>query len=185
MKNKKDFILVLLIIFLGIYYRLIPHEPNFSPLIAITVFSGFILTQKINRFLAFLIPLIILFSSDIFLGFYSSFIFVYLAFLISTISSFVYYELMKSSDFLKKDWANIINSNISSLINNFIFFIISNFGVWLTGKMYPKSWQGLIECYIMAIPFLKNSIISSIIFTTLISIIYHSIERKIPITKDI
>lgn len=52
-----------------------------------------------------------------------------------------------------------------------IFFIISNFGVWVLGS-YEYSFKGLLECYVAAIPFFGNTIISTLIFSTLIEIIF-------------
>ncbi|MFN3995794.1 MAG: DUF6580 family putative transport protein, partial [bacterium] len=124
MKNKNfiidfSFVLTIGLILMGIYYRLIPHPPNFSPLIAITVFSGFILARKYNKFIAFVIPLIILFSTDLILGFYKSVVFVYISFLLSSIFSFIYSSFIK----FDKKINVIINANISSLINNIWFFV--------------------------------------------------------------
>lgn len=175
-----SFILTIGLIFLGIYYRLIPHPPNFSPLIPITVLSGFILARKYNPFIAFVIPLIILFSTDLILGFYKSILFVYISFFLSSVFSFIYSSFVN----FEKKINTIIHANISSLINNIWFFIFSNFGVWLTTNMYSKNLKGLTECYIMAIPFLKNSLLASIIFTTLIFAIYYFVIERIEVSQE-
>jgi len=164
---KKDKLIAIAIIFLGIYYRLIPHPPNFSPLIPISVFSGTILSRKINKMLSFLLPIFILFTTDIFLGFHKTMFFVYLSFLISSLSSYYIDKFLKLIDY-KKITKTLISSNILSLINTILFFLISNLGVFLTTNLYSKDLNGLLLCYFMALPFLKNSILSSFIFTTLI-----------------
>jgi hypothetical protein len=108
-------------------------------------------------------------------------IFVYLSFLISSIISYYLDKFLKlvNLDNPKKILKNLVNSNILSLINTIIFFLISNLGVFLTTNMYEKSFKGLILCYIMAIPFLKNSIIASIVFTTIIFLIYQYFYKSL------
>ncbi len=63
------------------------------------------------------------------------------------------------------------------MLRIFVFFLISNFGVWLLSGMYEKNISGLINCYIVAIPFLKNTIISTIFFSYL-SIVSLNIYKK-------
>jgi hypothetical protein len=46
------------------------------------------------------------------------------------------------------------------------FFLISNFGVWASGLVgYPKTWAGLVDCYVKAIPFFKRGIAADVLFT--------------------
>ena len=113
--------------------------PNFSPLGSFGFFSQ-------NIFLFF--GNIILFDL-IKGGFYDGFIFVYLGFL-------AYYLLGKlSKDSLKKQLLFLP-------ISSFLFFLISNFGVWFA--WYPHTLQGLFKCYLLAIPFYKNTMLGDIIF---------------------
>ncbi len=173
--KKIELLLVVFLIFLGIYYRLIPHSPNFSPLIAITVFSGFILSRKTNLLVSLFLPLAILFSTDLIIGLHKTIPFVYGGFLLSVILSFAY-----SHTFLKNKLefkGSIIHSNISGFINNVVFYVISNFGVCLMGSLYSKDLNGLLECYVAAIPFFKNSVLATILFTTIIFGIYNLIVQ--------
>lgn len=135
--------LVLLIIIFGVICRLIPHPPNFSPVTAIALFSGLNFT---NKRIAFLIPLLILFLSDLIMG-------------ISAINLFVYSGFL-AIVFLGTKVKSIKFTNI--LLGSFIFFLISNFGVWILG--YPKNIEGLILCYSMAIPFFGYSIAGDLFF---------------------
>lgn len=52
----------------------------------------------------------------------------------------------------------------TGLLGNMIFFVWTNFGVWHIGDLYQHTWSGLVECYIAAIPFLRNQLISTLIF---------------------
>ena len=145
MKNKFDRIqkIILLIIIFGVICRLIPHPPNFSPVTAIALFGGLNFSDKR---IAFSIPLIILFLSDLILG-------------ISIINLFVYtgFSIIV---FLGTKIKSIKFGNI--ILSSFIFFLISNFGVWIIG--YPKNIEGLILCYTMAIPFFGYSIAGDLFF---------------------
>ena len=68
-----------------------------------------------------------------------------------------------------------------SFISSLIFFIISNFGVWTTGTFYEPNLKGLIYCYIMAIPFFTNTLLSTILFACLFEILLKS--KTIFLTK--
>ena len=162
-KNKKILFITLFIIVAALM-RLIPHPPNFVPITAIAIFAG----VKFNNIkIAYAIPISIMLISDLFIGFYSISLFVYLAFiLIITYSSFNKKYSIK----------NIILSSV-------MFFIITNFGVWLMGG-YPKSVEGLVLCYTMAIPFFTNSIIADLFFSAILYYGFEQIEKRYLILKS-
>ncbi len=157
MKIKFDKIqkLVLLIIIFGVFCRLIPHPPNFSPVTTIALFSGLNFTDKK---IAFLAPILILFISDLIIG-------------ISVINLFVYSGFL-AVVFLGTRVRSIKFSNI--LLSSFIFFLISNFGVWVIG--YPKNIEGLLLCYSMAIPFFGYSIAGDLFFGYLFKFSFNKIS---------
>ena len=162
-KNKKILFITLFIIVAALM-RLIPHPPNFVPITAIAIFAG----VKFNNIkIAYAIPISIMLISDLFIGFYSISLFVYLAFiLIITYSSFIKKYSLK----------NIILSSV-------MFFVITNFGVWLMGG-YPKSIEGLVLCYTMAIPFFTNSIIADLFFSAILYYGFEKIEKRYLILKS-
>jgi hypothetical protein len=53
----------------------------------------------------------------------------------------------------------------ASLISALSFFVVSNFAVWLFGTMYDKTFVGLLQCYTMAIPFFRGTLLSDLVFT--------------------
>jgi len=152
---KKHFIIALIML-LAALSRLIPHPPNFTPLIAIALFSGF---YAANKTLIYGLPIATMLISDLFLGFYSISIFVYLSFLL--ISFF--------GTFSKNPGAVKIVSAI--LLGSVSFFIITNFGVWVLGG-YPRNLAGLLRCYIVAIPFFKNTLMGSFFYSTIMILCY-------------
>jgi len=142
--NIKKFIFLLFFLTIS---RLIPHEPNFTPIFSISVL-GFLFFENIST-RVFLV-LLSMFLSDIFLGFYSSMFFIYISIVLIII--------------LSSQKSYLIMTPLAPIA----FFIISNFGVWLNSDIYSKNINGLLECYIMAIPFLKNLFISTFFYTIII-----------------
>jgi hypothetical protein len=149
---KKD-LFPLILILLMIFSRLIPHPPNFTPIIAVAIMSGYLFK---NLYFSISVLFFSMIISDMFFGFYSNMFFVYFPLFIITYFCF-----------FRNNKINAKNLFIYGISSSLIFFIISNFGVWLLGNMYEKNIAGLINCYIMAIPFLKNTMISTIFFSYL------------------
>lgn len=141
--NKKNSIIIIFMI-VAVLTRLLPHLPNFTPVTAVALFGGLYLSNKV---LAYMLPLVIMVISDVFLGFSSITLFVYFAFVII---SFIGIQAKKPS------LAVVLLSSIS-------FFVITNFGVWLLG--YPKTWTGFVECYTLALPFFRNSLMGDLFYS--------------------
>ena len=143
-----------LFVIIGVLFRLIPHPVNFAPILAIALFGG----TYLNRKTALWVPMSALIISDLFLGTYSPLLmlFVYA----STLSSGVLGLWLRNHK-------NVLNIIRTSLVSAVIFYLFSNFGVWVMPSGYPHNWAGLIECYVMALPFLKNSVVSNLIYTAI------------------
>ena len=143
-------IIILCIILFASITRLIPHPPNFTPIIIIGLFGGAYL--KDYR-IALILPLLVMLCSDIFLGFHLITIWVYVSlFSISWIG------------ILLKKHTTIINCVFATFIGSLLFFIVTNFGVWIMSEFYEKSLVGLITCYSMALPFFHNTIAGSLFY---------------------
>lgn len=149
--NKKQFVILLFIVIAALF-RLLPHLPNVTPVTAMALFSGVYFT---NKKYAFLIPLFAMFLSDIVLGFSYITLFVYASFVLV---SYIGYASKKIKI------TTILLSSIS-------FFVITNFGTWLIG--YPKTLEGFLECYTLAIPFFRNSLIGDFFFA---GVMYYGFE---------
>ncbi len=149
--SKKQLVIISFIVVAAIL-RLLPHLPNVTPITAMALFSGVYFT---NKKYAFILPLLAMFLSDIFLGFSSITLFVYGAFILV---SYIGFSSKKVS--IK-----------TILISSVSFFVITNFGVWLIG--YPKTLNGLIECYTLAIPFFRNSLLGDFFFA---GVMYYGFE---------
>jgi len=150
-------IIIISLIFLAVITRLLPHPPNFTPITGIALFA-------VNRFadkkLAFLLPLLCMIVTDFFIGFHSIVPFVYLS--IVGISCIGYVSKKISS--------------VTILKSSLLFFIISNFGVWLVG--YPNSIAGFLACYTMALPFFINTILGDFFFYYALNFSFSKLENR-------
>ncbi|MBK7098788.1 MAG: hypothetical protein IPH58_11055 [Sphingobacteriales bacterium] len=59
-----------------------------------------------------------------------------------------------------------------------LFFLVSNFGVWASGTMYPKTGEGLLTCYAMGLPYIKGSLLSNLFYSSVLFGAYYLIENK-------
>ena len=148
------------LIFLGcvsfvLIFRLIPHPPNFTPVIALSLYLPFM-------FGVWSIPFCILgfAMTDYFIGFHSLLFWTWSALALTGYTS----------KFCKKMFSRIVLSFIGAIT----FFIISNFGVWISGTFYEISTQGLLKCYVMAIPFFTNTLLSTMFFVVIFELFISS-----------
>jgi hypothetical protein len=138
-----------LFILLAAGLRLIPHAPNFAPITAMALFGACFLDKKY----ALVFPLVAMLLSDIFLGFHQVMFWVY--------GSFILIGFLGMWLKNHKTTKNVILISLSSSI---LFFIITNFGVWL-GPWYAHNLNGLTSCYVLAIPFFRNTLIGDLFYT--------------------
>ena len=164
MENKKSIYIVLCLVSLLALSRLIPHPPNFTPVLGMAVFSGAILSK---RLIAYLIPLIAMLLSDLYLGFHASMPIVYFSLAICVlIGTFI------------DTRASILSSLMGISFGVLAFFLITNFAVWYGSGMYEFSISGLMTCYFMGLPFVQNTFISSILYGMGAFLIYDIINKR-------
>tara|TARA_B110000037_G_C17042685_1_gene474365 strand:+ start:614 stop:1135 length:522 start_codon:yes stop_codon:yes gene_type:complete len=147
--NLKDIWIVILGLALT---KLLPHPPNFTPYVAFAVMSGILFN---NKYLSIATILASMAVADYFIGFYNGMIYLY--FSLAAVSFLSFYKKI-----------NYKNLYIHAIFGAFIFFALSNFFVWMNGNMYTKDINGLILCYVMAIPFFTNTLLSTVLFSYLI-----------------
>ena len=159
---KKEIFPIGLILILALS-RLMPHPDNFTPIIALAIMSSYFF-RNVN--FSYTVMLFSMLLADFFIGFYSHMLFVYLSLFLIVL---IFFKISKK--------INYKNLFIFSFFGSVVFFLISNFGVWFVGNLYERNMSGLIECYFMAIPFFKNTIISTLIFSYSSLIIYKSSNK--------
>lgn len=155
---------LLLLMILGIFSRLIIHWPNFTAVGAIALIGG---AQLRPRALAPILTLSILVLSDLVLGFYQGFGVVYLSFLLIGIQG-VFMNFHKKSSIL----AHSIGASV-------LFFLVTNFSVWMSSGMYALDFSGLILCYFNALPYLLNFALGTVVFGMGLHFIMSWADRKI------
>jgi hypothetical protein len=134
--------------------RVLPHPPNFSPLTAVALFAGAFIRPRLA---ALFIPISVLLMSDLYIGFSWDSVAVYFSFFCILVFSMKGLKIPSTK-----------NACFSSVLASTFFFIVTNFWVWMDGRLYSRTWDGLIACYTMAIPFFGNSLISDVVFTALL-----------------
>ena len=146
--------------------RLIPHPWNFSPMLAVGIFSGFYFRQF---YLSLFVVIFSMFIGDLLLGFHSLMFFTYIALAVAVLIGF-YVKHFKFTEIL-----------YSGLASSVSFFIITNFGAWLThGEMYAKNFSGLMQSYVMGIPFFQNTLISTFVYLIFIKLLFDlAVKTKI------
>jgi len=154
MENKiitPRLVLIVSAIIAGAFMRLMPHWPNFTPIAGIALFGAAYINRKD---LAILIPLAALFLSDLVLGLHAFLIPVYASFALTAVLGF---SLRK-----KRSSSTVILASIASSI---LFFVITNFAVWMIGMNFTKDFAGLMQCYTVALPFFYNGVLGDLFYT--------------------
>jgi hypothetical protein len=150
--------------------RLIPHPPNFAPVAALALFGGAYFSDKR---LAFLVPMAALFLSDLVLGLYGHMEVVYGSFAL-VVCIGLWLQRRRSA-------ARIAAAALASSI---LFFILTNFGVWAFGSLYPKTAAGLLTCYTAAIPFFQNTLLGDAVYTAALFGSFALAERTFPVLRE-
>ncbi|HXH19722.1 MAG TPA: DUF6580 family putative transport protein [Chitinophagales bacterium] len=153
-------LIVIFVLAAGVIRIFLSGLPNIAPVAAMALFGGYYFR---DRRIAFSLPLLVMFFSDVALeigyrlgwrdypGFHPAMPYVYTGFLAVALAG----TLMKN--------AKPLTLAGTSLLSSVIFFIISNFGVWMTGN-YPATWEGLLACYVLAIPFFHYTVLGDLFF---------------------
>jgi hypothetical protein len=134
--------------------RLLPHPPNMTSGTALALFGGAYFS---NRRLAFIVPLIALLVSDFILGFYQHMEVPYLSFVLIVCIGFRLQQ--------HRPTPRIAGA---ALISALVFFTVTNFGVWAFDSLYPKTFRGLVACYVAAMPFFRNTLLGDLMYTAIL-----------------
>jgi hypothetical protein len=155
-----------LLVVLAALSRLLPHPANFAPIGALGLFVG----ATFPRRAAWLVPLTALLISDLFIGFYSPLLMVFVY------GGFAVGGLLGRRFLSERRTPGRVLA--CSLINATSFFILSNFGCWVVG-MYPRTLSGLAQCYIMALPFFRNTLLGDLFYTAALFGLYALAQKRV------
>jgi len=134
--------------------RLIPHPPNVAPIAAMALFGG---AHLADRRLALLVPVAAMVASDLIIG-------------LHTLAPLVYASmaLIACIGFWLRGRASVARVAVATLAGSVVFFLITNFGVWLWGTLYPHTPAGLATAYAAAIPFFRNTLIGDALYAAIL-----------------
>ena len=162
-KNLKNYFLPICLIIILSFSRLIPHPWNFTPVLAMGIFSGFYFK---NFILSSFIVVFSMFVGDLFLGFHSTMFFTYTSLIIAVVLGL----LIKKFKFTE-----ILFYGTASSV---CFFLVTNFGAWLTLEMYEKNLVGLFQSYVLAIPFFHNTLISTLFYLVVLKLLFTFVVKE-------
>jgi hypothetical protein len=148
---------ILFLIVASVMMRFVPHMANYSPVLGMALFAGYAFT---NKKLAMFVPLAAIFVSDAMLGFYDGISFVYLGYVFA----------IALGAFLPS--RKVVPVMLASIGASVAFFIYSNLGVWLFTNLYAHTWVGLKECFVMALPFLRGTLVSTVVSSAVLFGVY-------------
>lgn len=156
--------------------RLLPHAPNFTPLGAIALFAGAYVS---NRFLAFLLPIAAMVMSDSLMGFsgwnYPE----------QTIAVYGAFTLITWLGMNMRSNKSVARVGLSSLAASVLFFVATNFMVWMSGfysatPLYTTDFAGLVDCFVMAVPFFNYNIAADLFYSTVLFGGFYLLQVNVP-----
>lgn len=134
-------------------WRVLPHGWNMTPVLALALFAGARLQAPALRFV---LPLAVMLLSDLLLGFHDTMLYVYAALLL---------VVLMGQGLGGK--ASLPGHAGMSVAGSLTFFLITNFGVWMSGALYPLTAEGLVSSYIMGLPFLWKTLAGDLFFVVM------------------
>lgn len=143
--------------------RLLPHPPNLTSITAVALFGGAYFS---DRRLAFIVPFVALLVSDLVLGWYYSWSF--MAFQPHMWVQYVAFGLVVLLGMSLRNSLGAARIGGTMLAASCLFFIVTNFGEWVFQPWYPKTTQGLVDAYVAAIPFFRNSLLGDALYVALL-----------------
>ena len=157
---------------LGVMSRLLPHVANATPLLALAFFTG----EKGSVKWTYCIFLLSLFISDI--GLHS----IYGYPLLGSWTFFVY------SGVGGVILLSTVGRRCRGIVTGFVFmatllgyWVWTNLGTWLCSGLYLHTWQGLLNCFLLALPFLQHSLLANMMGYGMLKAIEFGIDiRQLP-----
>lgn len=164
MSTRTKILIAAAIIIAAAASRLMKHPFNFTPVAAMALFAGCYLQRRWTLIL----PLGAMLVSDYFIGFYdwqvmtSVYVSIALAF-------FIGWYLR-----VRVKWHGV---TLAALASSVTFFVVTNFAVWAFFNWYPHTWAGLINCFTLALPFFRNTLIGDLVYAGMLFGAYELVLR--------
>lgn len=147
--------------------RIVPHPANFVPVAAVALFGGALLPRR----WAIVVPVAAMVASDLIVGLHPLVMYTWGSFALIAFAS---------SKWLSQ--ATVTRVGLSSLGASVVFYLVTNFGVWLQGLMYPMTTAGLVHCYVNALPFFRNTLAGDLFYVGVLfgsyAVVTHLVEQR-------
>ncbi len=150
--------------------RLLPHPPNLTPLAAMALFGGAFFTDKRG---AFAVTLGAMFLSDLVIGLHRGIPVVYGCF-----------ALIVCIGMWLRTRRRPLPVIAAALASSVLFYVVTNFAVWARGVLYPRTWEGLVACYVTAIPFFRNTLAGDLLYTAVLFGGFALAQRLVPALRE-
>lgn len=176
-QSKRPWLFVFLIL-TAAALRLVPHLPNFTPISAMALLGGSFFavgsrSQWVrNLLMATALPLCALVLSDAVLGFSTQ-----------TVSVYVSFALVALLGFWKLEKRTAGTVGLAAVSGSVLFFVVTNFAVWAEGVLYSRDFNGLIDCYLMALPFLRSALAGDLFYAAVLFGAWAFAEKFVPQAK--
>ncbi|MFA6379037.1 MAG: DUF6580 family putative transport protein [Candidatus Omnitrophota bacterium] len=151
----------------GVMMRLIVHPANFTPVLALILFGGVYCNKKYALFL----PLLLMMVSDAILGVHSLILFTWGSLMLIALIGLWLRE--------RRDWLHLTAASFGAAV---LFYVVTNFGVWLLGY-YPMNLKGLVDCYVLAIPFFRTMLVSTLVYSFVFFGLYELVASRVKNTR--
>ena len=174
MKGLK-FTFLVVIVMVAAFSRFLPHPPNFTPILAMALFAGALVPSRV---LALSVPLVALFIGDLVFGFHATMWAVYGSIGLAVVMG----RWLNKPSLQGRFIAKVIGAGSGSSV---LFFLLTNFAVWMQSGMYPLDISGLIQCYTLALPFFHQTLFSTMICSLSLFAVFGWISRRLPQTLPV
>ena len=171
MVNSRAIFLIAIVVS-AILARLFPHAPNLAPITAVALFGGAYLP---DRRLALVVPLAAMLFSDVVLGFDLPGV---------TMAVYASFALVILLGFWVRQNRSPLRIGSAAVAGSLLFFVLTNFAVWAFGTIYPHTTAGLVQCYVAALPFFRNTLAGDLSYTVLLFGGFALLQRRFPMLRE-
>jgi len=151
-----DLALVAFLIAFNVAARLLPHLPGIWPVAASALFAGRMLRRPV---LAVIVPMAAVLLSDLALAGEDWRVSAVVCAAI-TLPAF--------AGMLARRWRGVLPVVAAMLSCSLMFFLSTNFAVWAFNGLYPRTFEGLVQCYVAALPFLDRTVLGDLMWTAVL-----------------
>lgn len=173
--TKNKLIYLVLMIAVGVVCRWLPHPPNFTPILAVSIFFGW---RWQSSLLCVFSPLIVMLVSDLVLGLHDTMWIVYATIAVLSLLS----KYFKNRQLFSSPIQSVVGMGV---LGSVLFFVTTNAVVWWQYTMYPHNLSGLAQSYLAGVPFFHNSLISTIMYLGVFLFIESLVKRWVVDDKTI